>query len=561
MATWNMGQYDSIENDARRMDEIEYARQRQAVLDKRAAQDYALKHRDDLRKDELAEINHAYQKRNMDNSQKLADWDIQKKTNAMRQEQAEASYKNITPEQRSLLNILANGTATNIKFKGRDYGPASSLSQNQIRRFGLNPLWVQIHQNAQEAKINKEKATELSDLEHQSKVGDYKLKNRVNQEKTVAVDRANLQREFSSRDYSPYREAVLKLRASGGNVNALTDAEKDIILQPVGLMPNEDGALEYFNRISNLSNEQLLKETGVNPAFIPLYAEQQRAAAAKNAEYQLKNAPAIAKQARDEQYKTVSGFMTGLFNSAVAKRTIDPEKAKSEEIIEAATNIYNNAKNSGQDITPQQAFNMAAGINTNNNNPPPQGVSEVENNQLYRLYGKRYKQLDDETKAKLAAVYSDWKEHYEPSSNLSGDEYLKAAQKSAIAFRDLLIKHELPEDLNTPIDEELYHLEYDDILKTLRVGEERLKNEFPRWYEWVKNNPNESIGSNKMMRNLTDESMYTWGTTSKGDAKKILKPEYQKFFDELSRLHQLRKDLVNREAWGRKADRNRRYGK
>lgn len=49
-ASWNTSQYNDILNDARRMDEIEYPRQRQAVLDKRAAQDYALRYESDKRK-------------------------------------------------------------------------------------------------------------------------------------------------------------------------------------------------------------------------------------------------------------------------------------------------------------------------------------------------------------------------------------------------------------------------------------------------------------------------------------------------------------------------------
>ncbi len=522
MATWNMGQYDSIENDARLIDALEYTRQRQDILDKRAAQDYALRREDDLRKAERAKVNHDYTMRNVSDIQKLADMKRQNELNTLEAAQQEHDFN-------------------------------TALYNDKMLHLG---------EELELARLKRQKDINTHKID--AKKQGYTLQNF---DRTAAdAERARQDKEdqlaYSRRTYSPFQNVLLKFKANGNDLNSLSAEERAIAKQTVGYITPEEEQ-EFFQGIAELTPDELKSQENINPAYVPLYAAEHRAAAAKNAEYQLKNAPAIAMQKQQEQYNTVSGFMTGFYNDAVKSRSVDPKVTKSKDVVNAATRIFI-ASNGA--LTPKQAFDQAAGIRAKNTPPPPEGVSEIENTQLNRLYNKRYAKLDDEEKEKLAAVYSEWKEKYQPSPELKGIDYLKAAQQSAVAFRDLLKKNELPDDLNTPIDEELYHLEYDYIYKDLLAREKSLSEEFPRWYKWVKDNPNTTIQGRTKLAYLVDESMYDRKASADASAEagvpvNILKPEYQKFFDELRKIQELRNQLVNRENWLKQFDSNRRYGK
>lgn len=491
MATWNTDAADFI----LRADQAEYNKRRQDVLDKRAAQDYALKRKDDLRKDELAEIDHAYKMRNIETAQKLADFERQKKMN---------DY--VAAQQK------------------HDYDTA--LHNDRMLNLG------------EQLQINA--------LKRQKELNDFADAERARKEKLAALDRANVQREYSGRSLSPYAETLLKFRASGGDENALTDKEKNILFERDGVSLDSGDIPEYFDQLRNLTDKELNAE-GLDPQFIPEYARQMRADAAKKAEYNRKNAPAIAKQARDEQYKTVSGFMTGLFNSAVAKGTIDPEKAKSKEIIEAATNIYNNAKNSGQDITPQQAFNMAAGIK---DKLPT--ISE----QAEKLYGAQYNDLDDADKKKLELMltkFSAAKNSFDKKNYPKGSaEELKELRELEEYWRQMANAagfgnwFDTYSDVKSPIFERLQHADYAAVHDEMLAREKALEEKYPRYFAWAKNNPGVSIRNYENYLVSPDEYTYI---AAGSDTQRTPPKYYLDFKNEMLKIQELRDHL--RELEGR----------
>lgn len=417
---------------------------------------------------------------------------------------------------------------------------------NRNRQAALDAQQAQVHalrlQQLRDANALAQAKNQLftQNLPNAQRLLTLKTQNEINK-----LQQGTVQNKFSGRSLSPYVETLLKFRAIGGDENALTDKEKDILLQKAGYAVGEDGASEYFDQLRNLTDKELNAE-GLDPQFIPEYARQMRAAAVKEAEYNRKNASAIAKQARDEQYKTVSGFMTGLFNSAVAKGTIDPEKAKSKEIIEAATNIYNNAKNSGQDITPQQAFNMAAGIK---DQLPT--ISE----QAEKLYGAQYNDLDDADKKKLELMltkFSAAKNSFDKKNYPKGSaEELKKLRELEEYWRQMANAagfgnwFDTYSDVKSPIFERLQHADYAAVHDEMLAREKALAEKYPRYFAWAKNNPGVSIRNYENYLVSPDE--YTYIAAGR-DTQRTPPKYYLDFKNEMLKIQELRDHLRKLEG-------------
>lgn len=385
MATWDTSQYDDILNDARRMAEIEYTRQRQAVLDKRAAQDHELRYESDLRKAEKEKDEFEQYKRELPVRNQLADWKLQQETNKMIQEQAKESYKHITPEQRSLLNILANGTATNIKFKGIDYGPASTLTQNQIRRFGLNPFWVQMHKNALEEKAAKEKAEQQkqADAEKKAKLAKaaeelttIKMQNEINKQQIIADTN-----QFKNQNRSFKDNAIYKV-LSGVPLNK---KEKEFLenyypLRTIGLDYNEI-TLPVEEYVKRLYKEDPKNEDfkNINPRLFSFFQEN----------YAIKR-----EKEKKEEYESIRSKMIGLYNKYNTDDKFNRDQM--ESIVKAATSIYLKGG-----ISEDEAMKQAMGKGDSSEYGTPEEM-------LFRQHGTKYTDLSEEQKEKLLYAFNEY---------------------------------------------------------------------------------------------------------------------------------------------------------
>lgn len=492
MATWNMGQYDSIENDARRMDEIEYTRQRQDVLDKRAAQDYALRYESDKRKAarEKAELNQYM--RTLPARQQLADMKLQNEINNLQTKQTEYDFKNrgYSPKKNAILRHLAQGDENTIE-----------AARDLIKENNINLAFVPLYKKEMEAEEKAEQAKRLADLEYKQKESNYNLNNRVNEEKQAIIQQIQDQREYAQTNFKPLQKAVIKFRASGGDINALTKDEQ-ILIAEYGQLDkkfnnydnNDTGGITYFDYVRN-SGDQYLRDLGIKPSFVQIYAEQQKKAAAEKAEAERKYAPVLAK-AREaaakaqekEVYNNVNLEMTKVFNKTLNNNKLPPNIDK-KKVIEFATKIYINAIKAGKNITPKQAFYEAAGID-----PIPEQAEE--------LYGAQYRDMSDKDKKKLEVMLTEFSAKQKAFEE---QKYPHGSIKELNALRELeeywrQMANEAGfgnwgdtySDVKSPIFNKLHHADYAVHLKELREREKALDKKNPRFVDFVKRHPNVS---------------------------------------------------------------------
>lgn len=473
MATWNMQQYDAAVNDAQRTLDNQYRRQQAEFL-----QDYK----------------RSEQQRLIDN---------------------EMNRRKVAAEQ--------------LKY---DRNRQAILDQRAKQDYDLN----------YGARL---RADELAKLEQQNKID--------------AQRNAVLQKDYYSRTYTPYQEALLKLKANGGNINALSDVEKDAIQQEIGYMIDEEAGQQFVSDVRNATPEYL-KEQGVNPGFVPLYAREQRATAARNAEYERKNAPAIAKAQQQMKYDTVEAYITKELNKHIQKGNI-PKNINAANTIKAATNYYIAARSSGQNISFEDALKEAAGIK---DKLPT--ISEQAKN----LYGTQYNDLGDKDKEKLEAMltkFSKLKQDFEDAKYSKGSiEELNALRELEEQWRQMANISgfgnwlDTYSDVKSPIFDRLQHADYAVNFQDLQEREKSLSEKYPRYFKWAKDNPNiairnyakylvapEEYEETTMNMSVPNDSSPTPMRINIPVKTKKVPQYFQDFQNEMFKLQQLRNHLVELE--------------
>lgn len=490
MATWNMGQYDSIENDARRMDEIEYTRQRQAVLDKRAAQDYALRYESDKRKAAREKAEFDQYMRTLPAQQNLADMKLQNELNALKaaQQQQEQAAGLLSYNRRpvdawsdAVLSLRAkNGDASALSQEERDliekdtrfhfadkkdlYNFLSDANEQSLARFGVNLKHLPYHidylrKKAAQVEALKPK-TPLQQLTQDVAIG------RLKGEKTKQENIASWNK-LASTSLSPFKLAVLKLMSNGGDYNTLSKEEYNLIAQNLKEMYQYTPDEQDFKNFANATPEQLQDLVGIDPELVKAYTLMKNGATAKSN---------TTSQTADEQYKTASSRITGEFNAAVASGAIDPKKVNEKNVVDAATRIYNDAKKQGQNISFKDALNAAAGIKPET--MPRSDLGWIK--ELDALYGGRFRKLKTEKQKEVIDKAKEFEKEVLEMLQTRGIQSWGELPLDELRLLDRVWQNSIDDDdLYSPFQNQIFLRERDDLyaqkfplIKELRQLEE-----------------------------------------------------------------------------------------
>jgi hypothetical protein len=378
------------------------------------------------------------------------------------------------------------------------------------------------------------------------------LAEKVAQMKLADLQNAQEKRDFAMREYNPLAEGLGSLRA-GQSFDKLPEDQRTAV--------EEAAVIGQSNTvIDNDSMRRFALDRSVS-------GEDDRYQKYRNMQFRLPDGDMSAlyggksgKSGSSGKTKTntaiddynLSALYTSAWNKRFGGKKTDYDR---KETFRMAHAIYTAAKDTDTPLSHEQALGLALGDSMFN----VRGKKALSSD-LKEIYGKQFTNLDPENQQKLIEHTREFSGRFgelkkaRQENKLTDAEYLKELQRLDQTWRF--------DKFASPVQEEIYHLEYADLMAQLKAAEEYMAKTHPRRYKWVKDNPNVAIDSGKMRRNLfpTWEEQEASGTP-KGHLESNAVLDYYDFEDRLRKILDIRRKLLDRERWVKETHNLYRSGK